>query len=406
MRIDLHHRTRLQKDMSMDKVIVVGCFVPGLAVVRALANKNLHVIALTYSENDIAQHSRYVSEVVRVPHPETEPERFLDCLLANGERWKGALVLESADHTAVVLSRHKEALSKYYRIVTPDWEVFEKFIQKENTYALAAQCGVPYPKSQVLGSLEQLDGSPEILYPCILKPARSYEFLSRFHVKNFMVQNGTQLREKYQLCQEAGVPMILQEIVPGPDENLFKLQGYINSRGDMAGKFFHRKLRQNPPRFGVMRVGISTERYPEVEESTQRLLCQVNYRGYFSIEFKRDPRDGQLKLMENNCRLVRCGLLATASGINYPWMIYLDLVKNQQIDITDYKVGTYWIELYADLSNSIFHQDEEQISLRDYVRPYLARDKAFAELDFHDLGPFMQLSSQRFRGAWSRITGR
>ena len=387
----------------MDTVVVIGCFVPGLAIIRALADKALHIVAMTYSNNDIAHRSRYVSEVVQVPHPEKEPEQFLECLLSNAPRWEGALVLESADHTAYLLSKHKAELSQHYRIATPDWEIFEKFIEKENTYALAKATGVPHPKTQLLRSMADLDDPPDIRFPCILKPRRSFEFVNRFHVKNFRVRNEAELRVQFQRCIEAGIPMILQEIIPGPDENLYKLQGYINSRGEIVGKFFHRKLRQNPPHFGVMRVGVSTEKYPEVEYWTERLLCPIGYRGYFSIEFKKDTADGQLKLMENNCRLVRCGLLATASGVNFPWMIFQDLVKNRQVDVTDYKIGTYWIELYADLSNSIFHHREEDIRFGEYIRPYLARDKAFAELDLHDLRPFMELTSQKLRGGWNKL---
>lgn len=387
----------------MDKVIVIGCFVPGMAIIRALANKGLHIIAMTYSKNDIAHRSRYVSEVVQVPHPEKEPERFLECLLSNARRWEGALLLESADHTAHVLSMHKKELSQHYKIVTPDWEIFEKFIEKENTYALAKQHGIPHPKTQYPQTVADLDERGEILFPCILKPVRSFEFVNRFQAKNFVVRNETELKERFQRCMEAGIPMILQEIIPGPDENLYKLQGYINSRGKIVGKFFHKKLRQNPPHFGVMRIGVSTEKYAEVEYWTERLLCAVGYRGYFSIEFKKDSRDGQLKLMENNCRLVRCGLLATASGVNFPWIIFQDLVKNQQLDVTEYRIGTYWIELYADLSNSIFHHGDEDIRLSEYIRPYLARDKAFADLDFHDLRPFMELTSHKLRGGWNRL---
>lgn len=390
----------------MDKVIVIGCFVPGMAVVRALGNKGLHIIAMTYTENDIAHLSKYVSEVVHTHHPEKEPERFLEFLLGNGGRWEGALILETADHTAVILSKHKDELSKYYRIVTPEWGIFQKFIEKETTYALAKECGVPHPKNYPLASRDNLDGSTDILYPCILKPVRSFEFVNRFCVKNFIVNDDAELKEKYQLCLDAEVPMILQEIIPGPDENLYKLQGYINTKGTMVGKFFHRKLRQNPPYFGVMRVGVSTERNPDVEQTTERILCPIGYRGYFSIEFKLDPRDNQLKLMENNCRMPRSGMLAVTSGVNYPWMIYLDLVKDQQIDIPDYKVGAYMIELYADLTNSLFHHKDEDISLREYLRPYLAREKAFSDLDFHDLRPFMRLTSEKLRGAWNRLIRR
>jgi predicted ATP-grasp superfamily ATP-dependent carboligase len=152
-----------------------------------------------------------------------------------------------------------------------------------------------------------------------------------------------------------------------------------------------------------MRVGVSTARNPQVEQLSERLMTEANYRGYFNSEFKRDPRDNLLKLMEVNCRMPRGGLLPTAAGVNYPWIIYLDLVRNQQVDVTEYRIGTYWIELYADLSNSILQHREESIGPADYLRPYLARDKAFAELDLHDIRPFMALTSQRVRGAWKRV---
>ncbi len=387
----------------MNKVIVIGCFVPGLSVVRALGEKNIPVVAISYSANDIAQLSRYVSEVVHIPHPEKEPERMIDCLTANGERWHGSLILESADLISIPLSQHKQTLSQHYRVVTPDWSVLNRFINKEVTYDLAEQCGVPHPKTFAMASAEDWERVSGIQFPCILKPARSFEFVNMFHVKNFKVGNLPELREKFQLCMDAGFPILLQEIIPGPDANLFKLQGYINSKGQMVGKFFHRKLRQSPPHFGVMRVGISTERYAEVEELTERLLCPVNYRGYFSIEFKKDPRDGQLKLMENNCRLPRCGMLATASGVNYPWLIYMDLVENQQVDIKEYRVGTYMIELYADLSNSLFHHREEDISLADYIRPYIARHKEFSDLDFRDMRPFWRLTEQKLNNVFRKV---
>ena len=69
-------------------------------------------------------------------------------------------------------------------------------------------------------------------------------------------------------------------------------------------------------------------------------------------------------------------------------MIYLDLVRNQQIDIADYKEGFYWIELYTDIKHTVFGHKSEDISLREYTRPYLTRDKTFAVWDTHDMTPF------------------
>jgi predicted ATP-grasp superfamily ATP-dependent carboligase len=130
---------------------------------------------------------------------------------------------------------------------------------------------------------------------------------------------------------------------------------------------------------------------------TEELLTRANYRGYFSNEFKLDPRDGQLKLIENNCRMPRSGMLAIACGINFPWLIYQDLVLNQQCDVTHYKIGTYWIDFWTDLYNSLFRRKQEEIRLRDYVGPYFARNKVFSDLKFGDLKPFLGVASQSVR---------
>ena len=133
------------------------------------------------------------------------------------------------------------------------------------------------------------------------------------------------------------------------------------------------------------------ERNQEVERLTECLLGHANYRGYFSIEFKKDPRDNQLKLTEVNCRMPRSGWHAVACGANHPWLIYMDLVKNQPSDITDYKKGLYWIELYSDVFNSIFHHRKEDVSLRDFLRPYTS-DHSFAVLDKRDMKPALKLA--------------
>jgi len=379
----------------MDKVIVIGCGVPGYAVIRAFANKGVHIIAMTYNKKDFAHLSRYVSEVVHIPRPEKDEHGFIAFLISNAHRWEGALILENSDNVATILSKNKALLSECYKVVTPDWESLNLFLEKDKTYALAKEAGVPFPRSTIVSKLEDLNKAKEIRYPAILKPVNSFEFQYRFVAKNFRVNDDKKLSEKVRLCVDAGQSMVLQEIIPGPDANLFKLQGYINSKGKMVGKFFHRKLRQHPPHFGVMRIGVSTEPFLEVEHFAEKLFAHANYRGYFSIEFKKDPRDGLLNLMENNCRMPRSGMLALASGINFPRIIYQDLVKNIQVDITEYKLDSYWIELYTDISDVLFRHHEEEISISDYIKPYLAKNKVFGDLDLHDLRPFLKLTRER-----------
>lgn len=61
----------------MKKVLVIGCYIMGLGVVRALHLKNIDVVAMYYEKTDIAHLSRYVSERVRIPHPGREEKNSL-----------------------------------------------------------------------------------------------------------------------------------------------------------------------------------------------------------------------------------------------------------------------------------------------------------------------------------------
>jgi len=95
--------------------------------------------------------------------------------------------------------------------------------------------------------------------------------------------------------------------------------------------FLFRKIRQNPPKFGVARVGISQDRIPQIiEEFTERILKEANFKGIANAEFKKYPRDNQFKLLEINVRAFRSNWLATYCGINFPWIIYMDLVEKNK----------------------------------------------------------------------------
>lgn len=375
----------------MNTVLVIGCHLSGLGVIRALGTYNLRIIALSYELTDMGTTSKYVSEKHRIPHPTREEKAFIQYLLDNGPHWGGALIFDCDDHVAVSLSRHKDLLTGYYRIVTADWEIFTQFIDKDKTYQLARECGVPYPKTFTPKSIEEIARiKQEVEYPCIIKAVRGHEFKSKFNHKVFEISTPDELEEKFRLCLESKMDVVVQEVIPGTDSNIYKMQAYINSKGKMVGKFFYRKLRQNPPQFGVTRVAISTEKNLEVEELSARMLAHSKFRGMCNFEFKKDERDGKLKLIEVNVRMSRINWLPTFCGMNFPWIIYLDLIKDEQIMADDYRKNVYIIELYSDLLTTLFRHNRENFTMREYIQPYLAKDKTFVDLSLQDIKPFLK----------------
>jgi len=50
--------------------------------------------------------------------------------------------------------------------------------------------------------------------------------------------------------------------------------------------------------------------------------------------------------------------------------------------------------------NLVASRDIEAISLRDYVAPYLARDKVFSDLKVSDLSPFIRVVFNNTKRLW------
>ncbi|WP_201090951.1 hypothetical protein [Thiocystis minor] len=65
------------------------------------------------------------------------------------------------------------------------------------------------------------------------------------------VDNDRDLREKLVPILRNNVPVILQEVIAGPDTNHLKYCSYTSSDGKRFAEFTLRKIRQYPVRFGV-----------------------------------------------------------------------------------------------------------------------------------------------------------
>lgn len=378
-----------------NKVIVIGCKAGGLGVIRSLANKPVDIIALSYYKNDFAHKSRYVSKWYNVPHPGEDQKGFIQFLLDKGTEWENALLYDTEDDVAVALSKHKEELSKYYKVMTANWDKMRMFLEKKNAWELCLKNDIPHPLNFLPQNPEDFKRiKNEVKLPCIFKPVRGHEFIAKFKRKNFEV-NSSECYDKFsEICLKENQEVMVQEIIPGPDSNIFKCMTYINSKNEISGLLFYNKIRQNPPGFGVPRVSISAPRNPLIEEMFLKLLNDSRYKGFCTVEFKKDYRDGILKFIEVNVRIPRMISIATASGVNFPWIIYQDLVNDEQIKFAEYKENLYWIEINSDIFNTLFRFHKEKFTPIDYLKPYFAKHKTFADFDKNDMAPYLYQTSR------------
>lgn len=378
--------------MNPPLAIVIGCHVNGYGAIRSLALKGFRIIAMHYDERAaFAQASRFVEVGVQVPDPRTAEKDFIDFLVRHAHRWKNAMIVETNDDIALALSRNKPALQPHYRLLTADWDVLRKLIEKSETYAAARECGVPYPGTFTPQSLDDVDElRDQIPFPCILKPVVGHAFAHQFRCKNFRINDQSELQETFNLCHQAGHEMIIQEIIPGPDSNIYQCALYMDASGVARAMFVVRKLRQNPPKFGVARVAISHAPIKQITEASESILRHIGFSGIAHVEFKLDERDNTFKLIEINGRVSRSNWLATYCGVNLPWIAWQDLQCAPADPTPEYEHDVYWIDAIEDIRNSFQHRNEENLSLADYEEPYLAERKTFADLSLTDPMPLIK----------------
>lgn len=368
--------------------IILSANTVALGVVKVLGKQGVPLVVVHYDpNNDIAHRSRYATKTLPFPHPEKDEEEFIARLLKLAREWEGAVIMPTSDETLLVAARHKERLSRHFRVACPDYTTVRQVIDKQQTYPLAAAAGVKIPRTLVPASLADVqDYCNEGLFPCLFKPAQSHLFHARFGTKMFFVENPAQLLISYHSAVQAGLDGMIQEYIHGNDSNVANYNSY-SIAGKPLVEFTADHIRNAPPCFGSPRVVLSRQ-IDELIEPGRRLLQALNYSGYACMEFKRDASDGEYKLMEVNGRHNLSTLLAVRCGISFPWLEYRHQAYGDRPQAQTFQSGVYWIDMTRDIGYSLKYHRDERYTLNDYAKPYL-QPHIWAECDWRDPRPFL-----------------
>jgi D-aspartate ligase len=163
---------------------------------------------------------------------------------------------------------------------------------------------------------------------------------------------------------------MIQTIVRRPESNIFTVSTYIGRKGEAFGAFIWQKIRQCPKDFdvGSLTTSVHDEKLSSV---ALRFYKEIGCRGIGSLEFKRDERDGEYRLIELNARPWLQNVQATYSGINFPLIQYLDLLERPVEPIRDYKDGVRWFDSIGDLESYWAYRKSGTLSFGNWVRSWL-----------------------------------
>ncbi|HEX7059066.1 MAG TPA: hypothetical protein VF176_04375 [Solirubrobacterales bacterium] len=309
-------------DSTKPPVILLGGNVTAVPVARSLGRAGIAVHAIG-APGDPVKHSRYCRGYEPVAPGDTMQDRWLEWLLERAPR--PAVVLPCADDGIELVARNRGMLAEHgLQSVEGDDGVMLAMLDKHRTYEIAERAGVATPRTHTVRARADMgEALDPFEYPCGLKPIHGHEFAQRSGIKAkvIVVKGREQLDSTLERLIDLDLAMQVTEIVPGPDDNLLGHFAYMDSQGKPAGQFTNRKLRQHPIHFGVGAY-IVAERAPDVAEAGMRFLREAGLRGVAHVEFKRDARDGQLKLIECNHRFNLGIALLCNSGFDLPLLAY------------------------------------------------------------------------------------
>jgi D-aspartate ligase len=211
--------------------------------------------------------------------------------------------------------------------------------------------GVPHPVTVLLDGPEGLALLPSRVFEgAFLKPHDSQRFFARFGVKGMQVASREDAVERLTRIQEAGLKVLLQQYVPGPGSLHYFVDGFMDRNGSMTGVLARRRLRMYPLDFGNSSfvVTVPPEEAADAIESLRTLLGDLGFRGIFSAEFKRDPRDGLFRLIEVNARAWWYVEFTARSGVDVCTMAYRDALEEPVPVASAYRVGARLVYPYYD----------------------------------------------------------
>src|SRR5688572_5248710 len=341
--------------LSYDRppVLLLG----GVNLARALGLAGIPAIVASSDPEEPAFASRYCVGTCLLP-PLSRPEAVIDALIDVSAKLLHAIgchvpLMYGNDNWLELIYAHRDRLLGHYLMVLNDADVARALIEKSRFQALALQRGLPVPLA--LPWEGEGDNSLRGFHqPVLVKPKTKLDWHdSPLHERLFTDDGKALVFEDgaaamaHPLVERYRNQLHFQEFIPGDDSNLWSYHGIADEDGEVIASFVGRKIRTYPPVTGESAY-IEMVCDPGLSTFGRLMAARVPLRGPFKIDFKKDPRDGRLVILEINARYTLWHYLGAVNGVNLAQAAYEYVVEGKRPQPTaKYSTRHRWV--YAKL---------------------------------------------------------
>ncbi len=389
-------------------VLILNCKIGALAIMRTLGRLGVPVYGVDDIDNSPALKSKYLKQYFLKKLDPENPEEYLEFVLALAKIIGGkAVLIPTSDELSVFVAEYSKQLSADYLFPQNSAELLDQLADKVKMFNLAVENDVPTPHVINPQNIEDVNNAlAEIKFPIMLKGIEGNRLLARTGQKMVIVHDEKELLENYHLLEDPDNPnLMLQELIPGDDDQVYIFNGYFNENSDCLAAFTGHKVRQYPVHVGCASLG-ECRWHERVAEKTQKLMKTVGYRGILDIGYRLDPRDGRYKVLDINPRVGQAFRIFVAeNNMDVIRSLYLDLTGQQQPEIVPIE-GRRWLIEDCDFISSVDYFSEGSLSFKEWVTSFKnVREGAW--FCWSDLSPFMvifwRLIKQILRSIFKRI---
>ena len=398
----------MHRETSRDAVVLpMGLETKSYECVRSIAEHGLRPIVASEYDSVPAAGSRFCTETVSVPSPETDLLAYRDALLDLAATPDVATILPLRSRDTYLFSKYRSEFEEHISLVTPPMGLLRTVHDRMELVDAAERAGVAVPKTELLSKWDDRDR--EVIVKSRYNLLVS-EYLDRYSESESETEDlvthrrpGEELATE-ELTERMGHDPIVQEYIPSSHEYVF---GALYDHGEPLATFQHRQIRGDSYTGGGGVYRKSTD-ITVLERVGRRLLGELNYHGLACIEYMKHAETGEYYLTEINPRLWQSVPCAIRAGAEFPWYYYLQTTdQTDQID-PDYEVGFGTHQIYGEFTHfrSLFVDDSSIVdrpsvpgTLWDIVVSCY-QDPRFDDFRLDDPRPFLRavkhvLSRQR-----------
>lgn len=303
----------------------MACVIGSMLLVRPLGRAGIRSTVVV-EPGDVAAYSRFTRDVIPRADPIEEPDVLLERLLRYARTQAEPPVLYyGQDSELLFVSRHRDRLDENFRFAIADGALVEDLVDKARFRELARRLELPVPSAVHVDPAVASPSDVELRFPLIVKPAahgRGDWAALAGAAKAVQVDGEEALRQLWPRLAHAGVEVVLQELIAGPESRIESYHVYVDPAGDRAGEFTGRKIRTDPAAFGQT-TALEITGAGDVAELGREVTSRLGLRGVAKLDFKRDERD-RLHLLEVNARFNLWHHAGAEAGVNLPALVFAD----------------------------------------------------------------------------------